>query len=93
MTGTRSLFTLVRNSFGLVTGSCDRTQGNNSFVRNPPGVLNVEQFMQRDVHVWHSSKLEHKQFKYLYFGKIDKLGKVSRTTKTFFRKPQLHVSF
>ena len=37
MTGIRSLFTLVRNCFGLVTGSCDRTQGNNSFVRNPSG--------------------------------------------------------
>ena len=35
MTGTRSLFTLVRNCFGLVTGSCDRTHGNNSREKPP----------------------------------------------------------
>ena len=46
MTGTRSLFTLVRNCFGLVTGSCDRTQGNNSFVRNPPGDIAPVSFME-----------------------------------------------
>ena len=38
MTGTRSLFILVRNCFGLVTGSCDRNKGVTTFHEKPPRI-------------------------------------------------------
>ena len=36
MTGTRSLFTFVRNCFGLVTGSCDKNRVLQLFCEEPP---------------------------------------------------------
>ena len=37
VTGTGGLFTLVRNCFALVKGSCDKNRVLQRFVRNPPG--------------------------------------------------------
>ena len=41
----------------------------------------------------HSFMVEHKEFNYLYLGKLGLLGKLANSTKKNFGKPKLFNSF